>query len=321
MSILKDTVNRLKNNGIAEDIGLDRGGQRGRQRSINADGSYNIERKTGSLLDGFHLYQWLLFTSWKKYWLSIFLFYAFDNVVFGIIYYLAGAENFHGIPEGSEWNKFLYCFFFSTQSFTTVGYGGIHPTGILTSTLAAVEAFLGISAFALVTGTLYGRFSRPTAKLKYSPNAIIAPFKEGKALMFMIANARKTNLMELEARVNYGWIEKDEQGDVRKFQPLKLEIDKIAMFPSSWTIVHPIDEDSPIFGKSFDDIMKLEAEIFVMIKGFDETFSQTIYSRHSFMCNQIVWGAKFKRPFYVNEEGKLVMDTEKVGEYDKVTLP
>lgn len=319
MSVLKNTINRMMSNN-GEDIGLDRGGQRGRQRSINADGSFNMERKTGNILGSFHLYQWLITTSWKHYWLSVGSFYFFANIFFGALYYVSGSENLYGIPNGNEFQKLLYCFFFSTQSFTTVGYGGIHPIGIFTSSLAAVEAFLGITTFALVTGTLYGRFSKASAKLKYSTNAIIAPFKEGKALMFMVANQRSTQLMEMEARVNYGWIEKDEQGDVRRFQQLKLEIDKIAMFPSSWTVVHPIDEDSPLWNINLEEIHRIEAEIFVLIKGFDETFSQTIYSRNSYMHHELLWGAKFRRPFFVNNKGKLVMNLEKVGEFDRVQL-
>lgn len=319
MSVLKNTINRMMSNN-GEDIGLDRGGQRGRQRSINADGSFNMERKTGNILGSFHLYQWLITTSWKHYWLSVGSFYFFANIFFGALYYVSGSENLYGIPNGTEFQKLLYCFFFSTQSFTTVGYGGIHPIGVFTSSLAAVEAFLGITTFALVTGTLYGRFSKASAKLKYSANAIIAPFKEGKALMFMVANQRSTQLMEMEARVNYGWIEKDEQGDIRRFQQLKLEIDKIAMFPSSWTVVHPIDEDSPLWNINLEEIHRIEAEIFVLIKGFDETFSQTIYSRNSYMHHELLWGAKFRRPFFVNNKGKLVMNLEKVGEFDRVQL-
>jgi inward rectifier potassium channel len=171
---IKNAINYMRK---GEDICLDHTGQRGRQRTINADGSYNMERKAGRLFGNFFLYHWLITTSWTHYWLAVVGFYLLDNIIFGLIYYWQGAENLHGIVGTTELDKFISCFFFSCQTFTTVGYGGIHPVGRLASSLAAIEAFLGLMAFTLCTGTLYGRFSHATAKIKYSKNIIIAPFK------------------------------------------------------------------------------------------------------------------------------------------------
>lgn len=304
-----------------EDIGLDHGGQKGRQRTVNADGSYNMERITGSVFGNFTLFHWLITTSWKHYWIAIILFYLFDNILFGSIYYLLGPENIQGILGQTEFHKFMSCFFFSCQTFTTVGYGGLHPIGILASSVAAVEAFLGLMAFALCTGTLYGRFSRAGSRIKYSPNILIAPFKGGKALQLMVANEANSALMETEARINISWVEEEGNGQtVRRFQQVKLEFDKIAMFPTSWVINHPIDEESILFDKTSEDIVRMDFEVFVMLKGFDDVFSQTIYSRQSYTTGQFVYGAKFKRPFYINENGKLIMDLTKVGEFERVTL-
>ncbi len=318
MSVINRAKSQVK---PGEDIGLDQEGQKGRQRSINPDGSFNLERKTGRLFGNFFLFHWLITTSWTHYSIALVCFYLGDNIVFGSLYYLLGSENLYGVIGTSEFDKFMSCFFFSCQTFTTVGYGGLHPISKLANSMAAIEAFLGLMAFAVATGTLYGRFSRPKARIRFSPNAIIAPFKGKTALQFMVANEVNSVLMEMEAKINISWLEEDENGkSVRRFQQVKLEIDKINMFPTSWTINHPIDEDSALFGKSPSDVQKMDVEIFVLLKGFDDTFSQTIYSRQSYTSEQFVWGAKFRRPFEVNSKGKLEMDLTKVGEYDKADI-
>ncbi len=318
MSKIRNAIDRMK---AGEDIGLDRSAQKGRQRTINADGTYNMERITGSFFGNFFLYRWLITTSWKHYWLAIVSFYIVDNIVFGSIYYWMGAENLSGIVGTSEFDKFASCFFFSCQTFTTVGYGGLHPVGKIASATAAIEAFLGLMMFAVATGSLYGRFSKPITRLKYSDKILIAPYKDITGMQFMVANGVETTLMEMEARVSLSWMDEDEKGQpVRRFQQGKLEFDKIAMFPTSWVVNHPIDEESALYGKSLDEINKLDFEVFVLLKGFDDVFSQTIYSRHSFIAGQFIYGAKFRRPFSVNDNGKLIMDLTKVGEYDLVPL-
>lgn len=319
MSKIRKVIDRMR---AGEDLGLDRSAQKGRQRTINADGSYNMERKTASRFGDFLLYRWLITTTWKHYWMAIISFYIVDNIVFGSIYYWMGAENLSGIVGSSEFDKFMSCFFFSCQTFTTVGYGGLHPVGKLASATAAIEAFLGLMMFAVATGSLYGRFSKPVSRLVYSKNILIAPYKGITGMQFMVANGVETTLMEMEARVNLSWMEDDENGQpVRRFQLAKLEFDKIAMFPTSWVINHPIDEESALYGLTIEEIQKMDVEIFVLLKGFDDVFSQTIYNRHSFVASQFVYGAKFRRPFHVGDNGKLIMDLTKVGEYDEVAIP
>lgn len=305
-----------------EDIGLDHGAQQGRQRSINMDGSYNMERKTGKLFGNFTLYHWLITTTWFRYWLMAFSFYGIMNLIFATLYYVIGIDSLSGMHGYTPARHFLYSFFFSVQSFTTVGYGDIHPIGIMSNFVATVEAFMGLMTFALATGTLYGRFSKPTSRIKYSKNIIIAPYRDITGLQFMVANELKSALMEVEARVNLSWVEDDGSGKtMRQFQQIKLQIDKIAMFPTSWTLNHPIDEESPLYGKTLEEINKLEIEIFVTLKAFEDTFSQTIYSRQSYTADQFIYGAKFRRPFDVNAEGRVVMDLTKVGDYDLAELP
>jgi inward rectifier potassium channel len=317
MSLLRDRINRNRNN---VDIGLDHGAQEGRQRTVNLDGSYNIKKITGERID-FDLYHWLITTSWKKYWLVVFLFYGIVNMIFAMIYYLVDAEGIHGVAATQGFSKFMQCFFFSNQTFTTVGYGAMFPTDLFSGWVASIEAFIGLMSFALATGTLYGRFSKPRPNMKFSPNMIVAPVGELTGLQFMLANQRASNIMDLEATVNFSWVDNNNGDSVRRFKPLNLELSKIAMFPLSWTINHIIDEQSPLYGMSEVDMKDKEIEIFVSLRGFDETYAQTIYIRMSYTWKDLIYGAKFQKPFYVGPDGKMVMDLRKVGTYDQAELP
>lgn len=319
MSVIKKMMDSMR---PGEDIGLDSGARQGSQRTINPDGSYNLERITGRTFGNFYLYNWLITAPWSHYWIVAVIYYTVMNILFAIIYYMSGPGALSGIPPGSEWDIFLNCFFFSTQSFTTVGYGGIHPVGKFASGVAAIEAFTGLMTLALATGTLYWRFSKPVSRIKYSKNIVIAPFKNLTGMQFMIANESNATLMEMEARVNISWVEDEGNGKkIRRFSQANLEFDKITMFPTSWVINHPIDEESMLYGKSLEDIKRMNVEVFVLLKGFDDTFSQTIYNRQSFTADQFIYGAKFRRPFEINEKGKMVIDLTKVGEYDSMELP
>jgi inward rectifier potassium channel len=305
-----------------EDLGIDRTAQKGRQRTINADGSYNMERKTGRLLGNFYLYHWLITASWSHYWLVVFGFYGIMNVIFASIYYFIGVDQLSGAEGSTPAIQLMHCFFFSAESFTTVGYGGIFPVGRMANLVATLEAFTGLMTFALATGTLYGRFSKPVSRIKYSKNAIFAPYKDITGLQFMVANETSSSLMEMEARVSISWMEDDGTGNmIRRFAQVPLEIDKIALFPISWILNHPIDEESVLYGRSVEEIKRMDLEIYVLLKGFDDVFSQTIYNRHSYLVEDFIYGAKFRKPWLINDQGRIVMDLTKVGDYDLVKLP
>ena len=319
MSKIRRAIDRRR---AGEDLGIDRTAHKGRQRTINPDGSYNMERRTGRLLGNFYLYHWLITAPWRRYWLIVVGFYAMMNVFFASIYYFIGIDQLSGAEAATPALRFLHCFFFSAQSFTTVGYGGIFPVGRTANFVAALEAFTGLMTFALATGTLYGRFSRPISRIKYSKNIIFSPYKDITGMQFMVANEMSSSLMEMEARVNIGWYEDDGTGNmIRRFAQVNLEIDKISLFPTSWILNHPIDEESILYGRPFDEIKKMDLEIYVLLKGFDDVFSQTIYSRHSYMVGDFIYGAKFRRPWVINDEGRIVMDLTKVGDYDVVEMP
>jgi len=301
----------------AQDPGLGEKYFRHTKRIINKDGSFNIKR-TGGGLSSINAFHYLINISWTKFLLIVFAGFVGINLFFAILYQLAGIENLTNAAAQDGLQTFLNTFFFSVQTFATVGYGGIHPTGILSNIIASLESMTGILSFALATGLLYGRFSKPSAKILFSDKAIIAPFKEGKALMFRVANSRDNILMEMEANAMMTSLDKGDGRFTRKYFPLKLEIKFIYFFPLPWTIVHPIDEESPLYGKTAKDLEELEAELLIMVKGFDDSFSQHVITRSSYKYDEIEWDVKFIRAYTTDESGETIVDLEKVSQTEQV---
>ena len=300
----------------AQDPGLGEKYFKHTKRIINKDGSFNIKR-TGGGLSSINAFHYLINISWTKFLLIVFAGFIVTNLIFAILYQLAGIENLSNASSSDGVQSFLNTFFFSVQTFATVGYGGIHPTGLFSNIISSLESMTGILSFALATGLLYGRFSKPSAKIIFSDRAIIAPFQEGKALMFRVANSRDNILMEMEANAMMTFLDKSDSRFTRKYFPLKLQINFIHFFPLPWTVVHPIDEDSPLFGKNEKDLANLEAEVLIMIKGFDDSFSQNVIARSSYKFNEIDWDVKFVRAYSTDETGETIVDLEKVSETEK----
>jgi inward rectifier potassium channel len=180
---------------------------------------------------------------------------------------------------------------------------------------------LGLLSFAMATGLLYGRFSHPDAKLLYSENAIVAPYRGSVGLMFRTVNGRRTQLIEAETVVTMARNELVGGKEVRKFYRLALELSKINFFALSWTIVHPINESSPFFGHTLEDINNSDTEVMLMIKAFDETYSQTVYSRTSYKAHQFVWGAKFISMMSTDDDGMTTLDLGALNDYEAAELP
>ena len=301
----------------AQDPGLGEKYFKHTKRIINKDGSFNIKR-TGGGLSSINAFHYLINISWSKFLLIVFAGFVCVNLFFAILYQIAGIQNLSNAASKDEMESFLNTFFFSVQTFATVGYGGIHPTGIFSNIIASLESMTGILSFALATGLLYGRFSKPSAKIIFSDKAIITPFKEGKALMFRVANSRENILMEMEANAMLTYLDKSDSRFTRKYYPLKLEIKFIYFFPLPWTIVHPIDEDSPLYGKTAKDLQELEAELLIMVKGFDDSFSQHVITRSSYKYDEIDWDVKFVRAYSTDETGETIVDLEKVSEAERI---
>jgi len=286
-------------------------------RFLNRDGSVNVKRTGLKGLANLDVYHWLITTSWLNLILVILLGYIVTNTIFAAIYFSLGAEHFGGI-NGAEGNsKFLELFFFSAQTLTTVGYGHIYPNATSVSTVAAIESMLGLLGFAVATGILYGRFSRPKAALLYSDHVLIAPYKEITGLMFRFANMKQNELIEVETSVILSY--SDPETNRREFERLNLEISKINFLTLSWTIVHPINEESPIYKVDKAELMKRDAELIISVKAINDTYSQTVYSRMSYKAYEIVENAKFvpiKQE--VNKNGTVSINLTDIHLFDKL---
>lgn len=283
-------------------------------RSMNKDGSFNVRRVGQGLGSSWSPFHYLLSLSWTKFTMLVVTNFLAINFFFATIYYLIGMEHMGGSEAETELEQYLDAFFFSVQTYTTVGYGRLSPVGLLTSAVASLEALTGILTVALSTGLLYGRFSKPNAKILYSNNSIIAPYRGITAWEFRMANARDNELVEVEVQVTCSKIEEVEGEAKRKFYNLPLERDKINFFPLPWIVVHPIDENSPIFGLTEDEIKKARLEFYVIIKAFDDTFSQTVYSRTSYSGEEILIGARFVNNFSRKENKHTVVELDKLNE-------
>lgn len=280
-------------------------------RLLNRDGSFNVEREGLSFFKSMTLYHFMIRVSWVKFYLIALSSYLLLNVLFALGYLALPGHVLEGTQITGVASSFLNAFFFSIQAFTTVGFGQVTPIGLGANILFAFESFVGLLGFAMATGFMFARFSRPHAKISFSDNAIIAPYSGGQALMFRIANARSSQLMELSAKVIFTCIENEK----RQFFELELERDKITFFPLNWTLVHPITENSPLANRSKEDLAKADAEILILLTGFDETFSQTVHTRSSYKYKEIVWSAKFDNIFGLNDEGKITIDMDRLSDY------
>jgi inward rectifier potassium channel len=190
-------------------------------------------------------------------------------------------------------NVFLRAFFFSVHTFGTIGYGTIYPVGTLANILVTFESIVSLLFQALVTGMFFARFSRPVAKVQFSKKAVIAPYQDGKGLMFRLVNLRISQLIEVEVKVMFARFVNEDGRLIRKFEFLELEREKVVFFPLAWTVVHPIDEKSPIYKMNLEDLKKSDAEILILLTAIDEGFSQTVHTRTSFKPEEVIWNAKF----------------------------
>ena len=258
--------------------------------------------------------------TWLKFNCVVVLSYFVINFLFASIYTLIGINHLGGITGTTFWGQFLDAYFFSGQTITTVGYGVIHPIGFWASTVSLIESMTGLLGFALATGLLYGRFSRPNAKILYSKRAVIAPYRGITAFEFRIANARKNQLIDVDTVVILSMKVTEREQIVRRFFELPLERKVINFFPLTWTIVHPINEDSPMYRITFDELKKAGAEFLILIKAFDDTFSQSVHSRSSYTIDELVWGAKFKNIYIDSQNGITAVDMRIFNEIESIQL-
>lgn len=280
-------------------------------RLITKEGEFNVVKKGMSRLQSLDTYHELINLSWLKFILLLSGIFFLVNLVFALVYFVAGSEGIAGPTTESSLNNFLRSFYFSTQTITTVGFGHLSPNTDLVSILAAFESFLGLLGFALATGLMFARFSRPPRGLAYSSHAVVAPYRNGlNGLMFRFINSSNNQLIEAEVDVVISyWSDKE---DRRIFKSANLERKKINFFSNSWTVVHPIDEESPLFELNNHNCKDKSIEVIIMFKAFDDTYVRPVYDRMSYVEEEIKWAEKYIPMFEVSHDGKIHIDMEKL---------
>ncbi len=296
-----------------KDPGVGRSSNRHAKRFINADGSFNIKHinRPSSLSES---YDYLIGISWSRFFLWVLLGYTLINILFAIIYMFLGISDIVE-PTGNVFKDFLNAFFFSAQTITTVGYGALSPKGFVFGIISSFEALIGLLCFSFVTGLLYGRFSKPRANIQFSNNIVIRKHNGVDSIMFRLMS-RSANVMirpKIEATLALSQEDKD-KAYVNNFYNLKLERNTITYLPTTWTIVHSINESSPLYGYSREQLAHLNGEVLLLVSYYDESFSQEVHQVHSYVLKNMKQDQKFVPAFYYDDAGYTILDHDKLDE-------
>lgn len=298
-------ANRLAAENPNSDLGFGRVLSEQRDlRLLNRDGSFNVQKR-GRGLHAFLSYSSLVTTSWPRFFLFVAVTYGTLNALFAMAFLLCGPGALLNTIDTGVHSHFLSAFFFSIHTSATIGYGDTVPVRIAANTLVAIESVVSLLGLAVVTGLVFARFSRPVADILYSRSAVIAKLGGYDSFQFRIINSRNSQIIDLRARVMMARFESRGGGvPVRRYYPLTLEREGVAFFPLSWTVVHIIDKNSPLFGVTEEELLNSAAEFLVLLTGVEDTFSQVVNSRSSYRADEIVWNAKFADIFVYDLEGR-----------------
>jgi inward rectifier potassium channel len=291
-----------------------------RQRLLNRDGSFNVVRAGLGFFESFAPSHLLLTMSWTGFLTAVVVTYFALNVVFALAYLACGPGALAGAGASAMGGPFAQAFFFSVETFATIGYGQIAPIGMPANSVVTIEALVGLMYQALATGLLFARFTRPTAAVIFSRHAVVAPYNDGGALMFRIVNRLRNEIIQLEAQVLFSAMASDGRGGMtRKYTPLALERNKVTFFPLSWTVVHPIDGASPLAGQTRETMEQVHGEILVLLSGVDEALEQTVHARSSYRADEIVWNARFRSMFLeLDRQSRVAVDISRVHDIEEL---
>jgi inward rectifier potassium channel len=280
------------------------------KRLLNRDGTFNPRREGMPFLASLNAYHFFLTISWKKFFATVISGYVVVNILFALAYLACGPGAIAGMDPSTMGGRFARAFFFSVETLGTIGYGNIYPVGVAANLIVTVESITGLLLLALGTGILFARFSRPTARIIFSERAVVGPYHNFTGFMFRLTNARANQLIELEAKVLFSRMD----GESRTYDQLSLERTRVVFFPMSWTIVHPIDEKSPMHGLTHRDLIEKDAEFLVLMSGVDETFSQIVHARTSYKPAEIAFGERFVNIYNpVMRDGTVSIDVRRLG--------
>lgn len=311
----------------AQDPNLDLGfgsvvARESRKRLLNRDGTFNVRREGLGVWEQLSGYHYFLTISWRLFLTYVGAAYVLANAIFAALYVACGPHTLSGFTNETVPQRFLQAFFFSVHTLATIGYGNIVPATFAANVLVTIESLVGLLGFSVLAGIVFARFARPVARIVFSRTAVIAPYRDITAFMFRVVNQKSNEIVEVDAKVIFARRKRGGGAAEREFAALKLEREHVVFFPLTWTIVHPIDDESPLKGMTHDDLMAIDAEFLVLLNGFDETFSQNVHTRSSYKADEIVWGAKFRSTFNLpQDDGTISVDIRKLDDVDRLELP
>jgi inward rectifier potassium channel len=277
-------------------------------RLIGADGSFQVRRLGVPWWDRIAPYRWLSQISWLHFVLVALCGYALVNTWFACGFLWIGVDHLAGLQPATGWENFWNAWFFSAQTLTTVGYGHVSPSGWAADALASAEALVGLLGFGLWTGILFARFSRARSNLSFSEVSVIAPHRDGQAWMFRLASRQDQVILEAEASILFSWVEQRPDGPVRHYRDMPLERPSIRALPLNWTLVHVVDEQSPLYGKTPSRLEEADAEILAFVRFHDDAHGQTVHARASWKASEILFGHKFRQILSADPEGRSTLD-------------
>ena len=292
------------------------------ERLLNRDGSFNVRRTGLRFWSSFSAYHAMLTMPWWQFFGATAALYLLANIAFAAAYLACGPGALGSETAGMEHHTYLRAFFFSVQTLSTIGYGQVIPIGTPANTIVTLEALVGLMGFGIVTGLMFARFSRPTAKVLFSRHAVIAPYQNIIALEFRVANARSNELIEVSAKVLLSRFEEVDGIRTRRYYTLSLERPSVVFLPLTWTVVHPINESSPMFGETPQSLRESQSELLVLLSGFDEIFSATVQTRTSFIPGEILFGYRFANAFVITASAnkKVAVDMRQFDKVEPVQL-
>ena len=292
---------------LNNDTGFSTTGNINGGRFINRDGTFNLRKVGWPIWRRYSIYHRLISLPLWKFIGIIFLFFIGLNILYTLIYLWIGGSEFTGMVARDGWKMIKELYFFSTETFTTVGYGRVNPVGDAANLVASIESMTGLLSFAIATGLIYGRFSRPRAHLAFSDNAVIAPYRDKTALMFRFVCYKEQHaLTDVTVQVNLAMLIQENGKANYQYYNLQLERSRIESLPMNWTVVHPIDEQSPLMGFSAEDMATADVELYVLVRGFNDVYSNTVLQRTSYTFDEIKINHKFAHMYQETENGTIL---------------
>jgi inward rectifier potassium channel len=274
------------------------------RRLVNSDGNFNVVRKGVSRFDWDDLYHGLLTLSWVKLFAVVGAGYVITNLLFALMY-LAVGDGVENMREGD----FFDAFFFSVQTMATIGYGAMYPKTLFANILVAIEALLGLLGVSVGSGLVFARFSLPKARVMFSRVAVVAPHNGIQTLMFRVANERQSWILEAQVNVSLVISEITEEGhSMRRFYKLPLFRNQSSLFALTWTVMHPINESSPLYGVTLEEMVEKEMEVIITLTGIDQTVSDNIHAHYSYIPTEILWNHKFADILSKTRDGRRSVD-------------